>query len=292
MAVGRAPQPGYFDQFPDAPAASPAPSGPPPVAAGSVPVGLGARFEQLGATNTPGTYTPGAPAQPNIPGVDPSLQNHQTGGVDPAEWARLTAGLPPITGDGDLRGLNELTDRLKTEGYQVSPGPVDAQGRSDSLEINGQLVRISDSGGNYIYRPDTAASPAWESGSGSSGGGGDGVGIGDFGSLLRPFGKTFSAPTAAQAEATPGYQFERSQGLNAIDTGAAAKGTLLTGGNQKDRADYANGLASTNYQQTYQNALSDYMTELGVFRDQRDSTFDKLNTVAGRGTSAAQAATQ
>ena len=57
--------------------------------------------------------------------------------------------------------------------------------------------------------------------------------------LLQPGGQltqgygSFTAPTAAQAAATPGYQFQLSQGLNALQNSAAASGGLLSTGNAK-----------------------------------------------------------
>lgn len=218
---------------------------------------LGSRFQQLGATNTPGPYTPGAAAQPNIPGVDPSLQNHQTGAVDPAEWARLIQGLPPITGDGDLTGLNTLSDRLKTEGYQVSPGPIDAQGRSDSLVINGQLVRISDSGGNYIYKPDSAANPAWESG---SGGGANGGVNNDW---WAPYTGQATMPSLADFQNSPGYQAGLDATNKGVQASAAAKGDLLDGGTLRKL-----GQADANYvTQGYGQFVNQNMNNLAFNRD-------------------------
>jgi hypothetical protein len=70
----------------------------------------------------------------------------------------------------------------------------------------------------------------------------------------------FQAPTLQQAENTPGYQFTLQQGTKAIDANAAANGTLLSGNTGKALEDYGQGLASTTYQQDYQNALNTYMT--------------------------------
>lgn len=53
-------------------------------------------------------------------------------------------------------------------------------------------------------------------------------------------------PTAA-LEATPGYQFQRDQGLTAIDRSNAARGALNSGGADKARIRYASGLAASNY---------------------------------------------
>jgi len=51
---------------------------------------------------------------------------------------------------------------------------------------------------------------------------------------------------------TPGYQFAFSEGQRAVQTGAASKGTLLTGGTLKALARYGTGLAD----QTYNTAVS------------------------------------
>jgi hypothetical protein len=71
---------------------------------------------------------------------------------------------------------------------------------------------------------------------------------------------TFSAPTAAQAASTPGYQFQLQQGQQAIQRQAAASGQLNSGATGKSLANYTEGLASTNYQQAYNNSLNAYQT--------------------------------
>lgn len=73
----------------------------------------------------------------------------------------------------------------------------------------------------------------------------------------------FQAPTAAQAQATPGYQFQLTQGLKALQNSAAARGGLLAGGTAKAINDYAQGQASTNYGNTYNQALQSYQTNFG-----------------------------
>lgn len=52
---------------------------------------------------------------------------------------------------------------------------------------------------------------------------------------------------------TPGYQFVKNQGINALDASAAAKGQLLSGNQSKALEDYGSGLASTTYNQYVQN---------------------------------------
>src|SRR5690348_10826882 len=70
----------------------------------------------------------------------------------------------------------------------------------------------------------------------------------------------FTAPTLAEAEQTPGYQFTLGQGTQAINENAAANGTLLSGNTGVALENYGQGLASTTYQQDYQNALNTYLT--------------------------------
>lgn len=64
---------------------------------------------------------------------------------------------------------------------------------------------------------------------------------------LYGVGGTRIDPTAA-LEATPGYQFQRDQGLSAIDRANSARGALASGGADKSRIRYASGLAASNYE--------------------------------------------
>jgi len=73
-------------------------------------------------------------------------------------------------------------------------------------------------------------------------------------------GPGFQAPTLAQAQQTPGYQFTLGQGTAAINQNAAANGNLLSGNTGTALENYGQGLASTTYQQDYNNALSAYQT--------------------------------
>ena len=73
----------------------------------------------------------------------------------------------------------------------------------------------------------------------------------------------FQAPTAAEAAATPGYQFQFDQGLNALQRSQAATG-ITGGGAAKAAEQYGQGLASTNYQQAYNDALGTYGTNLNT----------------------------
>jgi ElaB/YqjD/DUF883 family membrane-anchored ribosome-binding protein len=76
----------------------------------------------------------------------------------------------------------------------------------------------------------------------------------------------FQAPTLAQAQQTPGYQFQLQQGTQAIDENAAANGTLMSGNTGTALQNYGQGLAQNAYQSTYQNALNSYMANANTLQ--------------------------
>ena len=100
------------------------------------------------------------------------------------------------------------------------------------------------------------------------------------GTYSNPNG-TFTAPTEAQAEATPGYQFTYDQGLQALQRSQAATG--ITGGAAAKAAlQYGEGLASTNYQNAYGNALNAYNTNstnsLNTYNTNTNASLNAFNT--------------
>ena len=73
---------------------------------------------------------------------------------------------------------------------------------------------------------------------------------GSIGNLTQPF-----QPTMAQLSQTPGYQFTLGQGEQAVTNANSAMGLANSGVQGKGLANYAEGLASTTYQQQFQNYL-------------------------------------
>lgn len=108
--------------------------------------------------------------------------------------------------------------------------------------------------------------------------------------LLTPWSQTFHAPTAAEAEATPGYQFQLQQGENAMQNSAAGRGGLLSGRTLADLNNYAQGTASTNYQNTFNNALTQYQTAYNGFRNNQQDQYSRLMGMSGQGLQATQGA--
>jgi hypothetical protein len=108
--------------------------------------------------------------------------------------------------------------------------------------------------------------------------------------LLTPWSQQFTAPTAAQAAQTPGYQFQLQQGLNAAQNSAAGQGSLLSGRTLADLNNYAQGTASTNYQNTFNNALTQYNSAYNTFQNNQNNEYSRLMGVSGQGLTAAQGA--
>lgn len=105
--------------------------------------------------------------------------------------------------------------------------------------------------------------------------------------LLTPWTQQFQAPTAEQAAQTPGYKFQLQQGEDALQNSAAARGGLLSGGTLAGLNNYAQGVASTNYQNTFNNALTQYQQAYQSFLNNQNNTYQRLMGLSGQGLSAA-----
>lgn len=217
---------------------------------------------------------------------------------------------PPAGGSGPAPG--SITDpSLFRDAWFASPYPKTTDGLKQFVAANPQFkATITGSKGSkvliggYAFQAVRSAGinggigPAWDplGPEGGSGPGGESGSIGgpggmDFGSFAQGFQEKFKSPTIDEMRAMPGYQFAREEGLKAIDTGAAAHGTLLTGGNQKDRATFATGLADQTGQTKYQNALGEYMNAYSIFRNNQNDVWGRYDTLSDRGTRAADSAT-
>lgn len=106
--------------------------------------------------------------------------------------------------------------------------------------------------------------------------------------LLTPWTQQFQAPTADQAAQTPGYQFQLQQGNEALQNSAAARGGLLSGNTLTAMDQYSQGLASTNYQQVYNNALQQYQQSYNIFQGNQTNEFNRLAALSGVGQQTAQ----
>ncbi|MDI3301595.1 MAG: hypothetical protein QJR04_09605 [Burkholderia multivorans] len=95
----------------------------------------------------------------------------------------------------------------------------------------------------------------------------------------------FQAPTAAEAAATPGYQFTLDQGLKAVQNSAAARGLGTSGAALKGASTYATGLADSTYNDVFNRALNTYTTNLGkaqsTFQTNYNSAANNVNRLTG-----------
>jgi hypothetical protein len=112
---------------------------------------------------------------------------------------------------------------------------------------------------------------------------------GAAGSLTQAYpGGPFVAPTAAQALAMPGEQAQLQLGEQAMQQSAAAGGNLLTGGTEQALDAYGQNLASTNYQNTYNDAYNTYASGYNQFQNQQTNEYNRLASLAGVGQTSAQ----
>lgn len=89
----------------------------------------------------------------------------------------------------------------------------------------------------------------------------------------------FHAPTAAEVQATPGYQFQLQAGSDALTNQASARGLSQGGGTLAALTQYGQGLAGTYYQNAFNNAQSQFQTN-------QNSTLANLSALIGSGATA------
>jgi hypothetical protein len=105
---------------------------------------------------------------------------------------------------------------------------------------------------------------------------------------LASFTGKFQAPTAAEAEATPGYEFIKQQGEQALENSAAARGGLLSTGTGKQLEQYGQGLASTTYGDTYNRAMQQYQQQYQQFQNNQSNLYSRLMGIGNTGLGATE----
>lgn len=136
-----------------------------------------------------------------------------------------------------------------------------------------------------------------EGGVGVGGGGGMGMGGGmyvgkpqfNFEDAPEFTPPQFQRPTFEQAQQTPGYRFRLDGGRQALERSAAARGSLRTGGTLKDIEEYGQNFASSEYGNTYNQALQahdrDFQGAYAAFQPR----FQEWQTLTGAELQAAMA---
>lgn len=208
---------------------------------------------------------------------NPPIPGAQQGGSSAGGFPNFTSGMTP----DQVRAA--VTQYYAAKGVTPLPTSIDYWvqkyqefGNSDPSYFTTRLGQADEFGGGHIEGGASGGASGGSSGGGSSwqqtpiswGGAGGGPGSIDGGG----FSGTFTAPTAEQAAATPGYQFTFDQGLKALQNSQFAKGNALGGGAAKALVNYGEGMASTNYQQTYQNAMNEYLNSYNIFRNNQNDS--------------------
>lgn len=278
--------PDVTDQAPDT-TPQPAPATPAPAAPASAPSGPSDPFVPSG--NTPPAYLriyqlwqAAGVKNPTIQQVtqwgtdiDPTyfvkiqqaINSSVKGGATPAATPSSTtpsSTAPRATGGGSL--MDQFNAILAKH-----PGdPQAAIDEFNSLGIDDGSLKpawypgsktIGLANGTYLVEPGTGGNSGtgWQvvqRGDESGGGSSTGSAMSQFNLTPAPTYQPAKLPTQAEVEATPGFQFTLGQGQQAIDRKNAATGTYLSGGADKEQAQYATGLADQYYQQAVNNALN------------------------------------
>lgn len=88
-------------------------------------------------------------------------------------------------------------------------------------------------------------------------------------------------------EESPSYQFRKQQGLDGIQSQAAAGGGLLSGATLKALNSYNSNLASQEHQQAFNNWQSEDNNAYSRYTTDQNNRFNRLSTLAGMGQNAA-----
>lgn len=94
---------------------------------------------------------------------------------------------------------------------------------------------------------------------------------------LSDYADSYTPFTGESLTSDPGYQFGLKEGINAINTGAASNGTLLSGKRLRDLAQFGQDYAGTKFNEAFQRNLAE-----------RSNRYNELAGIAGTGQTAAQ----
>ena len=224
-----------------------------------------------------------------IPTVQPTPQAAGQSGAQAAITNSPRANLDATQGLQSGPGMTSATGTLPS-GSTAVPSPI----LTGAGAVNGDPARevqgINSANPGAPAPTGTAALPnngAAAAPGGSAPASGSAT-TGGFGSLLAPYSGTFTAPTAQQALNSPGEQAQLQLGEQALQQSAAAQGNLLTGGTAQALDAYGQNLASTNYQNVYNDAYNTYATNYNQYQQQQANEYNRLASLAGMGQTTAQ----
>lgn len=105
------------------------------------------------------------------------------------------------------------------------------------------------------------------------------------GSLVAPY-KAQKKFTLADFEADPGYNFRLKEGINALDSSAAARGGLFSGAQAKALTRYGQDVGSSEYANAYNRYQSEYQNEFNRYQTNQSNRYNRLASMAGLGQTA------
>lgn len=92
--------------------------------------------------------------------------------------------------------------------------------------------------------------------------------------------------TLADFEADPGYGFRMSEGVNALDKSAAARGSLFSGAQGKALTRYGQDVGSNEYANAYNRYQSEYQNNFNRYQTNQGNQYNRLASMAGLGQTA------
>lgn len=208
--------------------------------------------------------------------IQSNLQPYMTGGAGAFEaLQRLTGTAPGSAGVPGGPGSSGSPAALL-----VTPGPT---GGNNQVAYGGNLYSVPQSLG--AFTPQTPGMP------GVSQLGPYTPGAAPGNPLTAPLTAPFQ-PTMQQLAQTPGYQFTLQQGEQAVQNSYASQGLASSGPALKGAANYAEGLASTTYQQQFQNYLQQNAQISNILMGQAGLGESAAANVGYQGTAAGQGIAQ
>jgi hypothetical protein len=236
---------------------------------------------------------PGSPVGPNIapPGPLPYAGAPPPGTIQPGgwqdpgpqggnyqEWFNSLFAHRPFDQE-TLRGLEPLLKH-----YGINLTPPNAAGDQTKIQLpDGTWVRVGFGEGHPVWVPQGMGGGAGAGNrAGATPGADGGAGAGGINSPWA-IPAPFQSPSAADLQNEPGYQARYQMGLQGLERGAAAQGSLLSGGTQKALARYGQDYASGEYGNAYNRAMNNYMTNFNV---QSQTPWNRYQEVLNRGLTA------
>ncbi len=230
-----------------------------------------------GPIQTQGGTAPGqTPTMPNVYGQISGGLSGQPGAGGPQggnfqQWFMDLVGNRPW----NQETFNQLAPTLQQYGFHITPP--NAMGEQTKIQLpTGEWVRVGFGEGKPVWIPQGGAGGT---NYGPAGPNPSGTGINSPWAIPPPF----QSPSMEQFQQEPGLQALMAMGQQALERGAAAKGSILSGGFQKALQRYSQDYASNEYGNAYGRALGNYQQN---FLTQSQTPWARYNDVANRGLTA------